>query len=76
LELEKFKQLEEKIKNIVGEYSSLKKQNQELKELLNKTGVELEGAKGKLDEYSEERDAARTRLDALINLLQDVDIKT
>jgi len=73
LELEKFKELEEKIKNILSEYALLKKQNQELKELLNNQGLELEGAKGNLGKFSEERDAARARLDALINLLQDVD---
>lgn len=73
MELERFKELEEKIKNILGEYASLKKHNQELKELLNNTGLELEGAKGKLEEFSEERDKARTRLDALISLLQNVD---
>jgi chromosome segregation ATPase len=74
LELDKFNALEGKIKNILGEYSLLKKQNQELKGLLKNTELELEGAKGKLVEYSEERDAIRTKLDTLINLLQDVDI--
>lgn len=73
MELEKFKELEAKIKNILSEYALLKRQNQELKELLNNTGLELEGAKSKLDKLSEERDTARTRLDALIGLLQDVD---
>jgi hypothetical protein len=74
LELDKFKELEEKIKTILSEYALLKKQNQELNELLNITGLELEGAKGKLGEFSEERDIARARLDALIGLLQNVDV--
>ena len=74
LELEKFKELEEKIKNVLTEYSSLKKQNQELKELLKNKGLELEGATERLGELNEERDAIRTRLDSLINLLQDVDV--
>lgn len=73
MELEKFKELEEKIKNVLSEYALLKKQNLELKELLNNQGLELEGAKGNLDKFSEERDTARARLDALISLLQDVD---
>ena len=74
MELEKFKELEEKIKNVLTEYSSLKKQNQELKELLKNKGLELEGATERLGELNEERDAIRTRLDSLINLLQDVDV--
>lgn len=74
MELDKFQALEGKIKNILGEYSLLKKQNQELKELLKNTELELEGAKGKLAEFNGERDAVRTKLDTLISLLQDVDI--
>jgi chromosome segregation ATPase len=74
LELDKFNALERKIKNILKDYSLLKKQNQELKELLKNTELELEGAKGRLAELNGERDAVRTKLDTLINLLQDVDI--
>ena len=74
MELDKFDALEGKIKNILSEYSLLKKQNQELKELLKNKDLELEGAKGRLIELNEERDAIRTKLDTLINLLQDVDI--
>lgn len=76
MELEKFIELEEKIKNILADYASLKKHNQELKGLLNNTELELEGAKGRIDKLSEDRDAARTRLDALISLLHDVDAGT
>jgi len=74
LELDKFNALEGRIKNILSEYSLLKKQNQKLEELLKNTELELEGAKGRLVELNEERDAIRTKLDTLINLLQDVDI--
>ncbi len=74
MELEKFKALEEKIKSVLSEYASLKKQNEELKGLLKNTGLELEGAKGRIEELNEERDAIRTKLDSLINLLQDVDV--
>ena len=74
MELDKFNALEGKIKNVLSEYSLLKKQNQELKGLLKNTELELEGAKGRLVEFNEERDAIRTKLDILINLLQDVDI--
>ena len=74
MELDKFNALEGKIKNILSEYSLCKKQNLELKGLLKNTELELEGAKGRLLELNEERDAIRTKLDTLINLLQDVDI--
>ena len=74
MELDKFNALEGRIKNILSEYSLLKKQNQKLEELLKNTELELEGAKGRLVELNEERDAIRTKLDTLINLLQDVDI--
>jgi hypothetical protein len=74
LELDKFNALEGKIKNILSEYSLCKKQNLELKGLLKNTELELEGAKGRLVEFNGERDAVRTKLDTLIDLLQDVDI--
>ena len=74
MEIAKFKELEEKIKNIVKEYYLLKKQNQELEELIKNKGLELEGAKASLKELNEERDAIRTKVDSLLNLLQDANI--
>ena len=74
MEIAKFKELEEKIKNIVKEYSLLKKQNQELEERFKNKGLELEGAKASLKELNEERDTIRTKIDSLLNLLQDQNI--
>ena len=74
MEIAKFKELEEKIKNIVKDYSLLKKQNQELEELIKNKGLELEGAKASLKELNEERDAIRTKVDSLLNLLHDANI--
>ena len=74
MEIAKFKELEEKIKNIVKEYYLLKKQNQELEELIKNKGLELEGAKASLKELNEERDAIRTKVDSLLNLLHDANI--
>ena len=74
MEIAKFKELEEKIKNIVEEYSLLKEQNQEFEELFKNKRLELEGAKASLKELNEERDAIRTRVDSLLNLLQDANI--
>jgi len=74
VEIVKFKELEEKIKNIVNEYSLLKKQNQELEERFKNKVLELEGAKASLKELNEERDTIRTKIDSLLNLLQDQNI--
>ena len=74
MEIAKFNELEEKIKNIVNEYSLLKKQNQEFEELFKNKGLELEGAKASLKELNEERDAIRAKVDSLLNLLQDTNI--
>ncbi len=74
VEIAKFKELEEKIKNILREYSLLKRQKQELEDSLKNKVSELEGVKADLNELTKERDAIRTRVDSLLNLLQDENI--
>ena len=74
VELAKFKELEEKIKNILNEYNVLKKKNQELEGRLKNTSLELEGAKDRLKELQEEKDGIHARVDSLLNLLQDIDV--
>jgi len=49
VELIKFKELESKLKNLIDEYSSLKKKNLE-------------------------RDSVRTKVDSLLDLLQDISV--
>jgi chromosome segregation ATPase len=73
VELEKFKKLEDKIKVIVSEKVSLKKQIQTLEESLKNKEVELEGVKGKLKALDEERNSVRARVDSLLDLIADVD---
>ena len=73
MELEKFKKLEDKIKVIVSEKVSLKKQIQILEESLKNKEAELEGVKGKLKALDEERNSVRARVDSLLDLIADVD---
>lgn len=73
MELEKFKKLEDKIKVIVSEKVSLKKQIHILEETLKNKEAELEGVKGKLKALDEERNSVRARVDSLLDLIADVD---
>jgi chromosome segregation ATPase len=73
VELEKFKKLEDKIKSIVSEKVSLKKQIQILEESLKNKEAELEGVKGKIKALDEERNSVRARVDSLLELIADVD---
>ena len=72
MELMKFKELEEKLKNLLDEHASLKKRNWELQEELKKNITELEEANNKLRGFQEERDSVRTKVDSLLELLQDI----
>ena len=73
MELEKFKKLEDKIKVIVSEKVSLKKQIQILEETLKNKEAELERVKGKLKALDEERNSVRARVDSLLDLIADID---
>lgn len=69
-----FKELEDKIKNLLNEYSVMKKKNQELEEQLKNKIGELEEVNNKIRGLIEERDAVRTKVDRLLLLLQDVNM--
>ena len=73
VELEKFAKLEEKIKVIVAEKVSLKKQIQTLEDTLKSKEAELERVNGKLKALDEERNSVRARVDSLLDLIADVD---
>ena len=73
VELEKFSNLEDKIKVIVNEKVSLKKQIQKLEDTLKSKEAEIEGLNGKLKALDEERNSVRARVDSLLNLIADVD---
>ncbi len=75
VELIKFKELDDKIRNLISEHSLLKKKNQELEELLKNKGVELEEANIKIRGLNEERNSIRTKVDSLLDLLQDINLQ-
>jgi uncharacterized coiled-coil DUF342 family protein len=75
VELVKFEELESKIKNLINEHELLKKKNHELEELLKSKGVELEEASNKIRGLNEERNTIRTKVDSLIDLLQDINVQ-
>jgi len=74
VELEQFSQLEEKIKKIVNEKVSLKKQIQILEEALKNKEAELAGLKNKFKTLDEERNSIRARVDSLLELLADIEL--
>ena len=74
MELTNFRELEEKIKIVVSEYELLKKRNQELEVFLDQKNAELEEANKNIRGLKEERDFIRTKVDSLLNLLQDIHV--
>ena len=74
MELIKFKELESKIKNLLDEHSSLKKKNLELETEVKNKITELEEASNKLKGFKGERDSVRTKVDSLLELLQDIGV--
>lgn len=74
MELIKFKELEGKLKNLLDEHASLKKKNLELETDLKNKITELEETNNKLRGFKEERDSVRTKVDSLLELLQDIGV--
>ena len=74
MELVKFKELEDKIKGLIEDYSLLKKKNQELEQLLKKKDGELEEASGRIRKLNEERDAIRAKVDSLLGIMQNIHV--
>lgn len=72
VEFLKFDELEQKINGLIEDYAALKKRNFELEGLLQNRTMELEEANKKLGGWKEERDAVRTKVDSLLDLLQEI----
>lgn len=72
MELVKFEELESKLKNLLEEHIFLKKKNRELEEILRSKGLELEETNNKIRGLNEERNTIRTKVDSLLDLLQDI----
>lgn len=74
MELIKFKELESKLRNLIDEHSSLKKRNLEIEAELKNKIMELEEVNNKIRGLKEERDSVRTKVDSLLDLLQDISV--
>jgi chromosome segregation ATPase len=74
VELVKFKELEDKIKNIVSEQVFLKKQIQILENALKNKEAEFVELDNKLKALEEERISVRARVDSLLDLLADIEL--
>lgn len=74
MELIKFKELENKLKNLLEEHALLKKKNLELETEVKNKIAEMEEATNKLRGFKEERDSVRTKVDSLLELLQDIGV--
>lgn len=72
MELVKFEELESKLRNLLEEHIFLKKKNRELEEIIRSKGLELEEANNKIRGLNEERNTIRTKVDSMLDLLQDI----
>ncbi len=72
MEFLKFDELEKKINDLIVDYTLLKKRNLEIEALLQSKNTELEEANKKIGGLREERDAVRTKVDSLLDLLQEI----
>jgi uncharacterized coiled-coil DUF342 family protein len=75
VELVNFQELENRIKYLIDEYTLLKKKNHELEEIIKSKGWELEEANNKIGGLNEERNIIRTKVDSLLDLLQDINVQ-
>jgi len=74
VEISKFTELEDKIRQIVSEQVFLKKQISILEEALKNKESEIEEYKSKLKVLDEERNSVRARVDSLLDLLADIEV--
>ena len=72
MELVKFEELESKLRNLLEEHIFLKKKNRELEEIIRSKGLELEEANNNIRGLNEERNTIRTKVDSMLELLQDI----
>lgn len=74
MELIKFQELESKLRSLIDEHSSLKKRNLVIEAELKNKIMELEEVNNKIRGLKEERDSVRTKVDSLLDLLQDISV--
>ncbi|MCX7816646.1 MAG: hypothetical protein N2317_03930 [Syntrophales bacterium] len=76
VDFEKFNELEERIKSVLNEYGRLRKKIKEYEEILKQRELELEEIKKKNRDLIEERETIRSKVDFLLDLLEDIQNKT
>ncbi|MBN2398024.1 MAG: cell division protein ZapB [Deltaproteobacteria bacterium] len=74
MELERFGELERRIRELVEGHSALRHRNQELERLLEERSARLEEAEGKAQALIEQKDAVRAKVDTLLDMLRDVEM--
>lgn len=74
MQLQRFNELEERIKEIVNEYEAVAKENRELKELLEQKKEEVERSRATIQSLEEERKTVRDKIDSLLSLLGGIQI--
>ena len=67
MEMDKFDILEEKINRLVQAYSTLREEKNSMGERLAEKELEIQKLKEKLSNFSREREAARAKVESLLN---------
>ncbi len=73
MELERFAELERRIRGIVEACSALKNRNQELERRVEEKCLQLEEAQNKVRILTDQTDAVRTKVDMLLDMLRDIE---
>jgi len=73
VELERFTELERRIREIVEASSTLKNRNQELERVVEEKRLQLEEAEKKVRILTDQTDAVRTKVDMLLDMLRDIE---
>ena len=73
MELERFTELERRIREIVEASSTLKNRNQELERIVEEKRLQLEEAEKKVRILTNQTDAVRTKVDMLLDMLRDIE---
>lgn len=73
MELERFTELERRIRGIVEASSALKNRNQELERIVEEKRLQLEESEEKVRILTDQTDAVRTKVDMLLDMLRDIE---
>jgi predicted nucleic acid-binding Zn-ribbon protein len=74
MELKKFSALEKRIGVLVEDHTKLKKNYQELEEILENRESALVEANKRIEDLKRERDTIRSKVDSMLELLQDIQV--